>query len=605
MSRSEEGQRESEIIKNTYVAIRFFSLQRDKGRNKFIIEFSNKEYESCVIIVDIGYFLKESALYPFGKGRIRLYNLKKEYIDALHDVVENGYVEIIVGGVTSDKAFSQNLGKYIITNMSTYRKEPDSKDTYMELEIVNAIKYLIRNETTLKTYYDERRNSILEDLFKTHVSHFIDGIKIRTYGDAFYNKQDYIPSVGNRIDFLTAHRRRYGLNGTRIKNVFNKIIKKDMGFKWFVSRESLIGAVNYTDPHSGSFQGIFTPETWRGWDKGLAKNGYMYYIIVTEEITDIPIRIGYNVVIQEMVDGEKINGVITKLWHIKEVFEDTQHLVIKVMTKEKAPEEAPIELSDAETENTEPVEDSEEVEQQTVEEILQDYLEDQSYNRAGYLNDDDSITSSTTNLRNVVSLNIRTGPFTRSEKIGGIGQFAQRYIENITDVPIQSRQVLKCSPWAGKGYGLYIPHYKDEHGITSVMDGDDTYTFIGLYYWMNQRGWLPQGYAQGDFLLRMPDSTAPSTSPTSPAQFLISKEGNLVIQAKSIKIEASAVGFTIRPDTTAEVDGTITLEGTNIKLGVNATLGVPLSTHTHECPASPPGTQTGPPSAVSAKVKVE
>ncbi|MHC1591770.1 MAG: hypothetical protein ACXQS8_06775 [Candidatus Helarchaeales archaeon] len=139
-------------------------------------------------------------------------------------------------------------------------------------------------------------------------------------------------------------------------------------------------------------------------------------------------------------------------------------------------------------------------------------------------------------------------------------------IENLReDAPVTEDSTyinsIPTSPFAGEGYGLVIPRYRGDKTIIKSIDDAPSINFIGECYWTKESD-IPD-HQDGDWLLHTKNHQS---------QELFDENGNHVLEAKSIKLNASPLEKRTRPSPTSE--GNVEIDGNQVKLGKNATNGV-------------------------------
>jgi len=212
----------------------------------------------------------------------------------------------------------------------------------------------------------------------------------------------------------------------------------------------------------------------------------------------------------------------------------------------------------------------------------------------------------------------------------------------IGDNNVYSIKKPLSSVFAGNGYGLIAPVYKDNRAVLGFNRFDLQDANVLGFLW--KKGWVIPAHDDGEFQIHMKNHSKIS----------MKEDGSAIIQAKSLKIQIGSTNLIVsKPSKTDDgklliefddsselsykagtgwklkTSGNVVVEGTSIKLGENATLGVArlndpvvldsglltwMNTHTHPTaatgPPSPPtishsGTDAGTVKTASTKVKSE
>jgi len=120
---------------------------------------------------------------------------------------------------------------------------------------------------------------------------------------------------------------------------------------------------------------------------------------------------------------------------------------------------------------------------------------------------------------------------------------------------------IPTTPFAGEGYGLVLPRYAGDNSVIQSVNEREDISFIGQYYWLNESD-IPD-HQDGDWLLHTKNHQS---------QELFDENGNHVLEARSIKLNANSLEKKTRPSPTS--DGNVEIDGTQVKLGKNAASGV-------------------------------
>lgn len=117
-------------------------------------------------------------------------------------------------------------------------------------------------------------------------------------------------------------------------------------------------------------------------------------------------------------------------------------------------------------------------------------------------------------------------------------------------------EVVNATPFAGDGYGMVIPRYKDQNTLIHHADRKYTPAFTGNQWWDRSQTIPPHNV--GDFIIKTKDKKS---------QMLMSEDGDIVLEGQYVIIDASPSKKNNRPNTTKGI-GAIN----DILLGKNATL---------------------------------
>lgn len=517
-------------IEDKYISLIFIGRDRSTSGWEEIIEIANKEYEPCVIYADMQIILKERMVQPYGYGTIWIWNLDKDLINVLNKcrVVKITSGDSLIG----DKI---NLGTYKIVNRGLNFKAKSGGDIPFEITIENIGNFILRTERIPKSgeelIVDGTILDIIKKTVKDNSSIYSDYTPVVVESDSAKCKtkrlkKKYVP-IKSRLDYID-----------QWSNLYRPLVRDE----YYINRRHFVIKEKLTDVITGYDRVAVEIDDDSSYNRGINTMS-----IETVVPTDIEIRKGYadsslevrlfefrcdenklfivgNRISYVVTDGNPIEGIIIGVDHEVEI-NTKQFATAYVMFNE---------YFNREIKFTEQYSGSHKIGDFNLGNDTRSWL----FGRLLLL---DRL------FRNVEGMKLYAGLLL--ESTNPILNFNVEYPENTTSTELlkgsiieesndKKTEVLMTSVWAGEGYGLVFPHFKGEYGIIMPIGGIESSEIVGLYYWLDKKGWLPK-YNAGDILLHLKDDKG---------QLLFSQDGEFVIEASSLRIRAQSNGtFSMRP----------------------------------------------------------